>query len=72
MSVAMYRLYRGPGCPGVASCGLCADQIPALAEAGGLLISTPSLRQHEQKIDDIVRACPTGAIALDEHEGGDG
>ena len=62
-----YRLYRGDDCQGLRTCGLCAQVIPALAE-DGLLIAAPNLTRHEQEIEDVIRACPVGAICLDDCE----
>ena len=67
MTTTTYRLYRGHDCPGPRSCGLCIEQFPALAD-DGLLISSPNLALHAQEIEDVVRACPSGAICLDECE----
>ena len=67
MTTKTYRLYRGKDCPGPRSCVLCIEHFPALAD-DVLLISSPSLALHAQEIEDVVRACPSGAICLDEVE----
>lgn len=65
--MTMYKLSRNMQICSGESCGECLQIVPALV-GGGLLISLHNLDKYEEKIDEIIRLCPVGALELNPYD----